>query len=39
MDAVRVKIAQDAENIRAALQKEIDVYAREIGQKILGRAV
>ena len=36
---VRKKIAKDAENVREILQKEIDTYASEIGQKILGRAV
>ncbi len=39
MDAIRVKIVEDAENVRETLQKEIDTYAGEIGQKILGRAV
>ena len=39
MDAVREKIKNDAEKIRETLQKEIDVYANEIGRKILGRAV
>jgi len=39
MDAIRVKIVKDAENVRETLQKEIDAYASEIGQKILGRAV
>ncbi len=39
MDAIRVKIVKDAENVRETLQKEIDTYAGEIGQKILGRAV
>ncbi|HIJ54538.1 MAG TPA: ATP synthase F0 subunit B [Deltaproteobacteria bacterium] len=39
MDAIRVKIANDAENVRKTLQKEIDTFASEIGRKILGRAV
>ena len=39
MDAIRKKIAQDAENVRETLQQEIDIYANEIGRKILGRAV
>ena len=39
MDAVREKIEKDAENIRETLQQEIDIYAGEISQKILGRAV
>lgn len=36
---VREKIAKDAEGVRIALQKEVDVFAEAIGQKILGRAV
>jgi F-type H+-transporting ATPase subunit b len=36
---VRNKIAKDAEEVRASLQKEIDTFARVIGEKILGRAV
>ena len=36
---VREKIANDAETVRAALQKEIDSFASAIGEKILGRAV
>ena len=39
MVAIREKIVKDAENVRETLQKEIDTYASEIGQKILGRAV
>lgn len=36
---VRSNIAKDAEKVRAKLQKEVDVFADAIGQKILGRAV
>ena len=36
---VRTKIAQEADKARAALQKEIDIFASDISQKILGRAV
>ena len=36
---VREKIAKDAEGVRITLQKEVDVFADAIGQKILGRAV
>lgn len=36
---VRTKIAQEADKARGALQKEIDIFASEISQKILGRAV
>jgi F-type H+-transporting ATPase subunit b len=36
---MREKIAKDAETVRATLQKEIDVFADAIGEKILGRAV
>lgn len=36
---VREKIAKDAEAVRASLQKEIDIFASAIGEKILGRAV
>ena len=35
---VREKIAKDAEEVRASLQKDVDSFAEEIGQKILGRA-
>lgn len=33
------KIAKDAEEARKSLQNEIDDFVKEIGQKILGRAV
>jgi F-type H+-transporting ATPase subunit b len=36
---VREKIANDAENARKSLLKDVDVFAGEITQKILGRAV
>ena len=36
---VRSNIAKDAEKVRAKLQKEVDVFADAIGQKILGRAL
>ncbi|MDZ7597196.1 MAG: ATPase [Desulfobacterales bacterium] len=37
--AVRGQIARDAAAVRAALQKEVDGFAKAIGQKILGRAI
>jgi len=36
---VRSKITTDAENVKASLMKEIDTFAKAIGEKILGRAV
>ena len=36
---VRDKIAKDAEAVRDSLQKEVDNFASQIGEKILGRAV
>ena len=36
---VRDKIATDAQNVRASLNKEIDTFANAISEKILGRAV
>lgn len=36
---VRGKIAGDVAAVRKNLQKEIDAFANEIGEKILGRAV
>jgi len=33
------KIAKDAEDVRLALQKEVDTFANAISEKILGRAV
>ncbi len=35
---VRAQVADEAEKARAALEKEIDVFAKAIGEKILGRA-
>ena len=35
---VREKIAKDAEGVGKSLHQELDVFANEIGQKILGRA-
>ncbi|MCG6905886.1 MAG: ATPase [Desulfobacteraceae bacterium] len=37
--AVREKISRDAEAVRAALQGEVEGFAKAIGQKILGRAI
>jgi F-type H+-transporting ATPase subunit b len=37
--SVREQIARDAAAVRAALQKEVDGFAKAIGQKILGRAI
>jgi len=34
---IREKIAKDTEEVRAFLQKDVDSFAEEIGQKILGR--
>ncbi len=36
---VREKIEKDTEKARVSLQEEIDAFADEIGQKILGRAI
>jgi len=36
---MREKIAGDVETIKASLQKQVDEFANDIGQKILGRAV
>lgn len=35
---VREKIAKNAESVSKSLHQELDVFANEIGQKILGRA-
>ncbi|MBW2568526.1 MAG: ATPase [Deltaproteobacteria bacterium] len=35
---VRGKIAKDVESVSKSLQQQLDVFANEIGQKILGRA-
>jgi F-type H+-transporting ATPase subunit b len=36
---VREKIAQEAQDVKASLEKEVDKFAGAIGEKILGRAV
>ncbi len=36
---VQDKIKRDAEAVRTVLQKEVDHFAKAIGQKLLGRAV
>jgi F-type H+-transporting ATPase subunit b len=35
---IRVQVAEETEKARIALEKEVDVFARGIGEKILGRA-
>ena len=35
----RERIVKDAEGVRASLQQELDIFAKAIGEKILGRAV
>jgi len=37
--ASREKIAKDTEEVKAALQKQIDEFANAIGKKLLGRVV
>ena len=39
MAEIRGQIANDVEKAKESLQKEIDTFANDIGQKILGRAV
>lgn len=39
LNAVKEKVAQEADAARDALLKEVDLFANEIGTKILGRAV
>ena len=39
LNAVKAKVVQEAEVAKAALLKEVDIFANEIGKKILGRAV
>ncbi len=39
LNAVKEKVAQEADAARDALMKEVDTFASEIGAKILGRAV
>ena len=36
---MRTKIAEEAQQAKAALMQEIDVFANAIGEKILGRAI
>jgi F-type H+-transporting ATPase subunit b len=36
---VRDKIAQDLSTVKETLQGKVDEFAKDIGQKILGRAV
>jgi F-type H+-transporting ATPase subunit b len=36
---VKEKIAKEAQEVRDALMKEVDAFASDIGEKILGRAV
>jgi F-type H+-transporting ATPase subunit b len=37
--AVKEKIATEAQAVRAELEKEVDVFSKAIGEKILGRAI
>lgn len=39
LSEIRKKIIADTEKVKSILQKEVDTFAAEIGQKILGRAV
>ena len=39
LQKIREKVAQDAEAVRLSLLQEVDNFANEIGEKILGRAV
>lgn len=39
MAKVREQITQDAEKVKTSLLKEVDMFANEIGKKILGRAI
>jgi F-type H+-transporting ATPase subunit b len=39
LEEVRLKITADAAGVKASLMKEIDTFAKAIGEKILGRAV
>lgn len=39
LNAVKEKVAKEADAARDALLKEVDTFANEIGEKILGRAV
>lgn len=39
LQEVKEKVKKDTEQVRGSLLKEIDVFANEIGNKILGRAI
>jgi len=39
LDRIRGKIAKDVQSVSDVLQNEIDVFAKAIGEKILGRVV
>jgi len=39
MAALREKIAKDADEVQTSLLKEVDIFAKQIGLKILGRVV
>ena len=39
LNAVKEKVAKEADAARDALLKEVDAFANDIGAKILGRAV
>jgi F-type H+-transporting ATPase subunit b len=39
LEEIRRKIAGDAEEARRSLQPQVEVFAKQISQKILGRAV
>lgn len=39
MMEIREKISKEATGVQASLQKEIDLFAQAIGEKILGRAI
>lgn len=39
LQKIRAKIAQDAEAVHSALLQEVDTFANDIGEKILGRAI
>jgi F-type H+-transporting ATPase subunit b len=39
IESLRLKIVSETDDVKAALMREIDVYAKAIGRKILGRTV
>ncbi len=39
LEKVRKTVEKDVDNVRVSLMKQVDAFAGEIGQKILGRAV